>query len=268
MFVQSTALVKYNLLAILRDRVLLAVLGVALAMILLVPVLSSFSMRQVQELSITLSLTTVSGVLLVVTLLLGASSIWRDVEQRYTTSILTLPVSRFTYLLCKFVSIGLFLLLCTLILGLGSAVVIALTSATYPSEVPIHWYNICLVLLGDYLKFLLLASVALLLSCVSTSFYLPFFGTLVVYLCGNASQEVFDYATGEFGQELSRFTVQSVTAAYYLIPNLAAFDFQVQAVYGLDVPLTDFLFSLFYALIYTLILLGLAVFAFGRRQLP
>jgi ABC-type transport system involved in multi-copper enzyme maturation permease subunit len=268
MLAKTTILVKNNLRAILRDRVLLAVLGVALTMILLVPVLSSFSMRQVQELAISLSLSTVSGVLLVVTLLLGASSIWRDVEQRYTTSILTLPVSRSTFLLSKFISIGLFLLLCTAILGVGSAVIIALSSATYPSEIPIHWHNISLVLFGDFLKFLLLAGVALLLSSVSTSFYLPFFGTLIVYLCGNASQEVYDYATGEFGQELSHLTVKSVTAAYYLIPNLAAFDFQVQAVYGLDVPWTDFLFSLLYALIYTSILLGLAVFAFGRRQLP
>jgi len=268
MLIQSISLVKNNLRAIFRDRVLLAVFGVALAMILLVPVLSSFSMRQVQELAITLSLSSVSGILLVVTLLLGSSSIWRDVEHRYTTSILTLPVSRSTFILSKFISIGLFLLLCIVILGLGSAVVIILASASYPSEIPIHWHNIVLVLVGDLLKFLLLASLALLLSSVSTSFYLPFFGTLVVYICGNASQEVYDYATGEFGQELGQFTVKAVTAAYYLIPNLAAFDFQVQAVYGLTVPWTDFLISLLYALVYTAILLGLAVFAFGRRQLP
>jgi len=268
MFTQTATLVKNNLRAILRDRILLAVLGVALTMILLVPVLSSFSMRQVQELSITLSLSTVSGVLLVVTLLLGASSIWHDVEQRYTASILTLPVSRSRYLLGKFVGIGLFLFLCTLVLGIGSAVIIALTSATYPSEIPIHWHNILLALLGDFLKFLLLASVALLLSSVSTSFYLPFFGTVAVYLCGNASQEVYEYTTGEFGHGLSQLTVQAVSAAYYLIPNLSAFDFQLQAVYGLAISWPDLLFSFFYSLVYTALLLCLAVFSFNRRQLP
>jgi len=260
--------VKNNLRAILRDRVLLAVFCVALAMILMVPVLSNFSMRQVQELSISLSLSTVSGILLMVSLLLGSSSIWRDVEHRYTTSVLTLPLSRSTFLLSKFFGIVLFLLICTVILGLGSAIVISVASATYPSEVAIHWQNIFLVLVGDFLKFMLLTSFALLLSSVSTSFYLPFFGTFIIYLCGNASQEVYEYATGEFGKELGQVAIKAVTTAYYLIPNLAAFDFQTQAVYGLTVPWMDVVYPILYALVYTAILLSLAIFAFNRRQLP
>ena len=268
MLPQVSVLVINHLRAIVRDRVLYAVLGVALTMILLVPALSSFSMRQVQELAITLSLSAVSSVLLVVTLLLGASSIWRDIERRYTTSILTLPVSRAAFLLSKFISIALFLTLCTLLLGLGSATVILLAAHSYPSEIPIHWGNIALVLAGDVFKYLLLAAFALLLSAVTTSFYLPFFGTLAIYFCGSASQEVFEYVSGEFGQGMSPFASKAVTVAYYLLPNLAAFDFQVQAVYGLALPLKGFLLTVAYSLVYTGILLGLAVFTFGRRELP
>jgi len=262
------SLVKNNLRAIVRDRVLYAVLGVAVLMILFIPSLSSFSMRQVQELAITLSLSVLSGVLLVVTLLLGASSIWRDVERRYTTSILTLPVSRGGFLLGKFISIALFLVLCTLVLGAGCAAVILIAANSYPSDLPIHWNNILLVLVGDILKYQLLACFALLLSSVSTSFYLPFFGTLVIYFCGSAAQEVFEYVSSQFGQGLSPFSVKLATCAYYLLPNLSAFDFQVQAVYGLDVPLQGFLLTCVYAVVYSGILLGVAIFAFGRRELP
>jgi ABC-type transport system involved in multi-copper enzyme maturation permease subunit len=268
MLLQVAILVKTHLRAILRDRVLYAVLGVALSLILLVPALSSFSMRQVQELAITLSLSAVSGVLLVITLLLGASSIWRDIERRYTTSVLTLPVARAVFLLSKFISISLFLILCALVLGLGSAAVIVIAAHSYPSDIPIHWGNIVLVLTGDVCKYLLLAAFALLLSSVSTSFYLPFFGTLAIFFCGSASQEVFEYVSGEFGQGMSPLASKAVTVAYYLLPNFAAFDFQVQAVYGLTVPLEGFLLAVAYCLVYTGILLGLAVFAFGRRELP
>ncbi len=261
-------LVKNHLRAILRDRVLYAVLGVAVAMILAVPLLSSFSMRQVQELAITLSLSAISGVMLVVTLLLGASSVWRDIERRYAASILTLPVSRGGYILSKFISIGLFQLLCALLLGLGAAVVIFMAAASYPSDIPVHWRNIALVLVGDVLKYQLLASFALLLSAVSTSFYLPFFGTLAIYLCGSASQEVFEYVSSQFGQGMHPLASKAVTIVYYLLPNLAGFDFQVEAVYGLDVPFQGILFSAAYALVYIGTLLGLAMFAFGRRELP
>ncbi len=254
--------------AIVRDRVLYAVLGVAGAMILMVPSLSSFSMRQVQELAITLSLSTVSVSLLVITLLLGSSSIWRDVERRYTTSILTMPVSRTEFLLSKFVSISLFLLLCTVILGLGSAVVISLARSSYPSDLPIHWANVTLALVGSFLKYQLLTAFALLLSTISTSFYLPFFSTIVIYFCGSASQEVFEYVSSEFGQAMSPLAGKAVTAAYYLLPNLSAFDYQVQAVYGLTVPAQGFLLVILYAFVYTSFLLGVAVYAFSRRQLP
>jgi ABC-type transport system involved in multi-copper enzyme maturation permease subunit len=46
------------------------------------------------------------------------------------------------------------------------------------------------------------------------------------------------------------------------------FDFQVAAVYGLDIAPADVLVAALYAVVYTAILLGLAVFAFNRRQLP
>lgn len=268
MLSQLSILVKCQLRSILRDRVLYAVFGVAAVMILAVPSLSSFSMRQVQELAITLSLSTVSLIVLVITLLLGASSVWRDIERKYTSSILTLPVSRGVYLLSKFISIGLFQLICILVLGIGASVVISLAAVSYPSDVPVHWGNIALVLFGDWLRYLLLGSFGLLLSVVSTSFYLPFFGTLAIYFCGNASQEVYEYISGQFGQGLHPFSTKAATVAYYLLPNLTGFDFQVQAVYGLDVPFSGILLCTLYALVYIGILLGLAMFAFGRRELP
>ena len=268
MFSPISVLVKIHLRSILRDRVLYAVFGVAFVLLLAVPSLSGFSMRQVQELAITLSLSAISSVLLVVTLLLGASSVWRDVERRYTSSILTLPVSRASFLLSKFFSIILFLLICTLVLGLCSGVVILLAASTYPSDIPIHWVNIALVLTGDILKYTILTAFALLLSTVSTSFYLPFFGTLVIFFCGSASQEVFEYLSGQFGQTISPLMLKIVTLTYYLLPNFSSFDFQMQAVYGLPVPMEGMILTLCYGLTYTGILLGIAIFAFGRKELP
>lgn len=268
MFEQYSILVKCHLRGILRDRMLYGVFGVALVMILLTPSLSSFSMRQVQELSITLSLSVVSGVTLVVSLLLGASSIWRDIERRYTSSILTLPLGRLTFVLGKFTSIVLFLMLSVLVLGIGCVVVILLASASYPSDIPIHWGNILLALFGILGKYVLLTAFALLLSSLSTSFYLPFFGTLAVYFCGSASQEVYEYVTGEFGEKMSVLSVSAVKGAYYILPNFSAFDFKTYAVYGLPAQLDGLSMTAFYLLVYVGILLILATLGFERRELP
>lgn len=263
---QFISLIRANLWLLLRDRILHAVLGVALVMLFLVPALSSFSMRQVQELSITLSLSSISIMLLVVALLLGSSSVWRDVERRYTSSILTLPVSRASYLFAKFASIGMFLTVCGAVLGAAAAVVITLASSEYPSDLPIAWSTIVLAIGADILKYLLLSAVAILLSTISTSFFLPFFGTLAIYLAGSASQEVFEYVTGQFGQKIYPFQLAAIKTVYYLLPNFAAFNFKVHAVYALPISASSLLFPLAYACTYCGILLGTAVWVFNRRE--
>lgn len=265
---QLIALVSKNLRQLLRDRILHAVFGVALILLLAVPILSGFSMRQVQELAITLSLSTISLVLLVLALLLGSSSVWRDIERRYTASILTLPISRSTYIVAKFITISLFLILCGVLLFVASACVIPLAAKQYISALPIVWTNIIVAIAADVLKSMLIAMCAILLSSVSTSFFLPFFGSLAIFFAGSASQEVYEYLTGQFGQHISPITYKLIQFVYFLLPNFAAFDFKVHAVYSLSINIESFLYPLVYALIYLNLLLILTISIFNRRELP
>jgi len=256
-----------NLRMLVRDRLLYAVLGVAGVMLFMVPSLSSFSMRQVQELAITLSLSTISMVLLVMTLLLGSSSIWRDIEKRYTASVLSLPISRESYLLAKFLSIGVFLVLSGLFLAMAAFILIALAAAQYPSDLPIAWGTIVLAVVVDLIKYLLLTSIAVFFSAVSTSFYLPFFVTLSIYFAGSASQEVFEYVSGQFGQQIAPLQLTAIKLVYYLLPNFSAFNLKVQAVYALPVTFQEVLVPFGYAVVYGAIVLGAAVWIFNRREL-
>jgi Cu-processing system permease protein len=173
----------------IRDRLLQLLIVCALFIFLIVPALSLFSMRQVQELSVTLSLSAISIILLIVTVILGSSSVWRDIDRRYLASILGLPVSRTSYILGKFTGIVVLIMIGCILLGLVATAVIALVSAQYPSDIPVRWLQIWVAILSDGLKYILVAAVALLFSSLSTSFYFPFVATLVVYFCGSASQQ-------------------------------------------------------------------------------
>jgi ABC-type transport system involved in multi-copper enzyme maturation permease subunit len=268
MLSQLAALVRANFKAILRDRILHAVGVVAVLMLVMVPTFSTFSMRQVQELAVSLALSGVSFVLLVLTLLLGSTSVWRDIERRYTATLLPLPITRATYLLGRFFAAALFIVAAGLLLGVAAGLVIALVAHQYPSDVPLAWGCIVLALAADILKYLLLAGIALLLSAVSTSFFLPFFGATAIYLAGSASQEVYEYVSGQYGAEIKPLALAAIKGAYWLLPNFAAFNFKVQAVYALAVSRAEIIFPLGYGLIYGAIILTLAVWAFARRQLP
>lgn len=256
-----------TLKSFIRDRLLQILLVCALSTFLIVPALSLFSMRQVQELSVTLSLSAISVILLVLTVILGSSSVWRDLERRYLASILGLPVSRTSYILGKFTGIVLFIMVGCILLGLAATADIALVSAQYPSDIPVRWLHIWTAILFDGLKYILVASIALLLSSLSTSFYLPFIVTLVIYFCGSASQEAYEYIISDYGKTMSAVTKSAISSVYYCIPNFAAFDFKVQAVYPLPVSLQGLLYTGVYFLIYTGIILLIAVWAFNRREL-
>jgi ABC-type transport system involved in multi-copper enzyme maturation permease subunit len=257
-----------TLRAIVRDRVLHALLVVAVLMFLLVPVFSLFSMRQVQELSITLSLSSISLVLLMFSVLYGASAVWRDVERRYTASLSALPISRSSYLLGKFTGIAIFLSACTITLAIASFVVISLSSAQYTADVPVSWGGVAAAIFCDGLKYILLAAVAMLFSSLSTSFFLPVFGALGVYFAGCASQEVMEFITGEYGQQVAPAAKAAIRGVYYLIPNLAAFDFHVEAIYALPISVERVATTIAYFAVYTCGILCLTIWSFSRRDLP
>lgn len=266
-FTSAVAPIQIGRKAIVRDKVLLSVLFVALGAYCLIPTISLFSMRQVQALSITLSLSATSLILLVLATMLGSFSIWRDVERRYTAAVLGLPISRCRYLLSRFVTVALALMVCSLILALVSGVVILLTSTLHPGEAPVAWAAVAVAVAMDCCKYILLAGFALLFSAVSSSFFLPVFGTLAIYVVGSASQEVMEYLTASFGRDVSPIIKTMAQILYYLLPNFSAFNYKVQAIYALPPDWSGLALTFFYFLVYLTIVLGASVWIFSRREL-
>lgn len=259
-------LVGVGLLGLKRDKVLWALFAVALLLLILTPVISLLSMRQVQELAVSLSLSGISLFLLVAAIFLGSTSLWRDIEKRYAVSVLTLPVSRRSFVFARFTSIALFLIFALLILGLLSSVGILLASAQYPPDRPVLWGNFFAALGITGLKYCLLLAVTLLLAANSTSFFLPVFGTLGVYVASSASFEVLQFAL-QHPERYSPLFIVLVKALHYILPNLSAFDFQVYAIYSLPIPWKEILMVVFYGLTYTGVILLVASFLFQRREL-
>lgn len=256
-----------NTKSIYRDRLFYTVSIACFTLFLLLPAFSLFSMRQVQELSITLSLSATSLILLILATLLGSFSIWRDVERRYTAAVLGLTLSRSSYLLGRFAAIVAALVVCAALFALVTVAVILMATAMHPGETPVAWGAVAVAILFDCLKYILLAGFALLFSALSTSFFLPVFGTLAIYLVGSASQEVMEYVSANFGGDISELTQLTVTGLYYLLPNFSAFNYKVQAIYALPLDLSGMLLTFLYFVVYLGVVLGVSVWAFSRREL-
>lgn len=260
-------IIQVSLRGIFRDRIFQGIMGLAV-LLLGVPTIASLSMRQMTELSITLSLSLISFIQLLLAVFLGATSVWKDIERRYTFSVLSLPMSRSHYIVGRFLAVAIFLLLTALFLGAVSCLVVAISSGQYPQDRPFVWSYIFSALFFDYLKYVLVAAVALCLSSLSTSFFLPIFGTIGIYFAGSISQEVYDYLhTAAAEKIISPLLKQCALVIYYLLPNLSGFDFKVNAIYALPPSIPGQFLTFGYFLVYIGLLLGGAALIFERREM-
>lgn len=260
-------ILKTTLIGIIRDRLLQGVMALC-ALIIFIPTVASLSMRQVTELSITLSLSLISFVMLLLSVFLGATSIWKDIDRRYTFSILSLPISRTGYILGRFFGISIFLFFSSLILCLFSVASIKFAISIYPPSRSVAWDVIVTAVLFNAMKYVLLVAVAMLFSTVSTSFFLPVFGTISVYFVGTISQQVYDYLhTPSAMKSVSNVVKQAALGLYYLLPNLSAFDLKLNAIYSLPLDAGGLAITTVYFVVYTFLLLALAAFVFERREM-
>ncbi|HVO65934.1 MAG TPA: hypothetical protein VMT12_05550 [Syntrophales bacterium] len=251
---------------ILRDRIFLGI-GFVSLLFLLIPSVSSLSMRQSTELSISLSLSLISFVLLLLSVFLGGTSLWRDIDRRYAFSILSLPIPRTMYVVGRFLGVSLIIILVTLVLGCISLGVVWTTSSFYPPEHAINWGNLSTAIVFESLRYILLSSCAFFFSALSTSFFLPVFGTITTYFAGSAMQQVYEYVNAPSATELSPFLKSAVKSLYYFVPNLSSADLSVYAIYGVNLNLKAILLTLVYFFVYTCIVITLTSIFFHKREI-
>lgn len=260
------SVLRVTLKGIFRDRVFHGILMTAI-LFLFIPSVGTLSMRQVTELCLTMSLSLISFILLLISVFLGGTSLWKDMERRYTFSVIGLPISRQDYLLGKFAGIASFLLICGMVLGGVACLVVWSVAGKYPPSRPVVWLTLYSAIIFDAMKYVLLVAVSFLLSSVSTSFFLPVFGTISVFLVGGATQQVYEFVHSPAGQTVSPVIRKCASGLYYLVPNFSAFDLKVNAIYSIPLPMHGMMLTGTYWVIYISIVLLLASTLFARREL-
>lgn len=260
-------IVVITIKGIFRDRVLQGIMALA-TLFLFLPSVASLSMRQMTELTATLSLSLISFIMLLLAVFLGATSVWKDIERRYTYSVLSLPISRSIYLVGRFMGIALFMLAIAVILGVLALAAIKIATFTYPPSRPVEWSTIAITILFDALKYILVVAVTMLFSTMSTSFFLPVFGAISIFLAGTITQQVFDYLQTSSVRATIPPLVQKATASlYYLLPNLSGFDLKLNAIYSIPLNFHGLAVTALYFLLYTGMVLSAASLLFARREM-
>ncbi|MDZ8239963.1 MAG: ABC transporter permease [Nostoc sp. ChiQUE01a] len=242
---------------VIRDRILYIIGFYALILAAAFGVLPQFAAATEDKMFLDFGMAAMNAIGLIVTIFVGTGLVNKEIEKRTILVLIAKPVSRSEIIVGKYLGLSAVL-----------AVLIAMMTVIYLLFMQFGniTYSIASILIAAIFLFLqlsLITSVAIAFG-VFTASLLATVLTFAVYLMGNITQDLV-----EFGRLSRNFGIERLTQALFLVlPDLSRLDLKNHAVYGLQaLPDTTALFiNASYGLLYSAMLLAIAIFIFSRRE--
>ncbi len=238
-----------------RDRILYNLIIFVLLITVSAIFLGDLSGGQEARVIVNLGLSTILVFGAFISIFVGVSLVWKEIEKRTVYSIFSKPVGRGEFIIGKYLGLCLTLLANLVVMGAGvSLALLYVGGSTFAGAI---WGAVFLI----FLELTIITAVAIMFSSFSTpalSALLTFF----VFLIGHFSSSLRDLAGG-LG---SRAAIVLFNAIYYLLPNLSNFSFITNTANGDVPPLAMLGGAAAYALVYDIILITITVMIFSRRN--
>lgn len=242
---------------VVRDRILYIIGFYALVLAAAIRLLPDVAATTEDKIFLDFGLGAMSVVGLVVAVFVGTGLVSKEIEKRTVLVLIAKPISRVEFITGKHLGLSAVL-----------AVLVAAMTAIYLTlmhlgNIPYPLGSILLAVLYLFFQLSLITAAAIALG-VSTS---PVLATLLsfgVYLMGNFSQDLV-----ELGRLSSNPGFQRLTQGLYLVlPDLSRLDLKNQAVYGSELlpNALTLIANAGYGLLYTVLLLVIAILIFSRRE--
>ena len=227
-------------------------------------------MRDISKVTIDLCLAAINIGGLLVPFFLAVDLLAKDIERRTILTILARAISRNEYILGKF---GGLILLTGAIMGvLTCAALVAIwSSIQLYGEVyfaGLSWSAVLIAIGTSYLGMIVLNAVVIMWCSVTTSSFLATILTLFTYVIGQTVEDVVRFVSVKTpGVEIAPILQKAANLTLYIFPNLAAFDFKLEAAHGISMPAEHLFFLFIYAIGYSTVVLLLSILVFRRRDL-
>lgn len=240
---------------VIRDRALYLIGFFALLLIAALRLLPELAVGSEDKILLDVGLAAIGVMGLILTVFVGTGLVNKEIEKRTVLVLIAKPISRAEFILGKHLGLSAVL-----------AVLVALMTAIYLavltfSQVEYPLGSILLSVLYLFLELSLLTATAILFG-VFTGSLLATLLTVAVYLMGHFSRDLVTLGNLAASPDLRRLT----QGIYLLLPDLSRLDLKNQAVYGVLPSPTELLINAGYGLVYTVLLLAIAILIFSRRE--
>jgi len=238
---------------VVRDKIYALLFAFAIGLVWISYQLGALSVGESRKIILDVSYGAMFFIGGAVSVFVGISLVYREIEKKTLYNILSKPISRAAFVVGKFVglSTALVVMECSMILIMGLCLHLAGHALTWP---------MALACLSVWLKVEMVLAFAVLFSSLSTPILSGMF-TLGFLVVGSISQSVLDLYALKGGA-----LAGGMKALSFVIPNFSRFDWVPLAVFELPLFWKDVCLSLGYAVSYTLILLIVAVWVFDNRD--
>jgi ABC-type transport system involved in multi-copper enzyme maturation permease subunit len=244
-------------LEVIRDRILYMIALFALVMVAASVLLPEVAAGAQDKIVLDLGLAGIHLFSVIIAVFVGTGLVNKEIEKRTVLVLIAKPVSRAEFLIGK--HLGLAAVLAVLIAALAAIflAVVAINGIAFPLGA------VLLSIAFMFLEVVLLTAVAIVFG-VFTSSLLATLLTFATYLMGHLTQDL--VSLGDLSENPA---LQRVTNGLYLVlPDLERLNLRNEAIYGIELlpDALELLSHVLYALVYTALLLTIAVIIFSRRQ--
>ena len=238
-----------------RDKVLYSILFFAVGVIALSLVMQEITVGDREKVVRSVAQGAVAAFGSIISMFLGISLVWKEVERKTVYTILSKPISRWMFVLGKYLG-----MMMTLTVVVGIMMVVYTILLTVQQTVPPTVVYVSAGLL--IVELMLLTSWATLFSTYSAPTTAAAF-TLAIFVIGHLADDIWVY-----GNQLESGGAQSIARVlYWVLPNFEMFSIRSQAVHELPIPWDQVVGATAYGVCYTATVLALAMWVFERRDL-
>ncbi len=250
----AIVIAKNTFRELIRDRILYLILVFAVLLVFLSVVLGQLSYAEQMRITLDLGLAGVELSVLILSIFIGGTLVFRELEKRTVLTLLTRPLTRGQFLFGKF--LGLFSIIFTGLICLGLVLLLVLCGIGWKYQ-----YQFPLILLG----FLYQGAVLISITMVFGNIVRPVLSialTIGVFLIGRSMDSLLYFAEKSQSVVFEKFawTVQ------YLFPNFERFNWKGFAGQESFLSIGDLFLSSFYFLIWITILQSAANLLFRRKE--
>ena len=240
---------------VMRDRILYFIGFFSLLLILAQRIIPEIAAGTHEKILLDFGIALITVLSVIIAIFVGTSLINKEIEKHTLLMLIPKPISRAELILGKHLGL-------TAVLAVTVAVMMTIYLAML-SFSDISYPTMALVTAAGYLllELALIVAVAILFG-VFTSSILATLLSFGVYLMGHFSQDLVELGKLSKNQSIEQLT----TSLYLVLPDLSRLDLKNEAVYGLLPSSSELVAHGLYGLIYTILLLVIAMTIFAQKE--